>query len=236
MTSAAAASRSARKTPSAAMPVMTCVPLMSASPSFGAELDRSQSGALERDVAWQPLAVKERLALADQHERHVRERGEIAARADRALARHDRRDAAVEHRHDRVERLRLDAGVAGRERVRAQHAGSAHDRNRERLAGSRRVAAHQVELQLDGLRGIDRNVGQPPKAGRDAVNRLAAREPRVDELTRAHDAGAGRRGNLDRSALRDRLEGLEREVVAVELDGHKLAQSGCGVGANGGPF
>ncbi len=34
MTSAAAASRSARKRPNAAMPVITCVPLMSASPSF----------------------------------------------------------------------------------------------------------------------------------------------------------------------------------------------------------
>ena len=72
-----------------------------------AERDRLEPGALERDGARQTLAAIERLALADQRERHVRERREIAAGADRALARHDRRDAALEHRDDQVERLGL---------------------------------------------------------------------------------------------------------------------------------
>ena len=135
-----------------------------------------------------------------------------------------------------VERLRLDAGVTGRERVRAQHARGAHQRNRERLTRPRRMAAHQVELQLDRIGRIDRDVGQPPEAGGHAVDRLAARELRIDEVAGANDAGPRSGSDLDRRAHRGRLERFQRQAVAVELDRHRFAQFGCGIGAKGGPF
>ena len=58
---------------------------MSASPSFGP----SVSGSMPAAAAPSRRALAEHLALADQHERAVRERGEVAARAERAVLGHD---------------------------------------------------------------------------------------------------------------------------------------------------
>ncbi len=98
------------------------------------------------------------------------------------------------------------------------------------------MAANQVDLQLDRVGGVDRDVGQPPEAGRHAVDRLAARELRFDEVARASHARPRRGSDLHRRAQRDRLERFQREAMAVEFDRHKFAQFGCGIGAKGGPF
>jgi hypothetical protein len=114
--------------------------------------------------------------------------------------------------------------------------GRAHERNRERLTGPRRMTSDEIELQFDRLRRIDRNIRQPPEARRDAVDRRAACELRLDELTSADDASPRRGRDLDRRPRGDRLERLQREAVAVELDRHRVDQFGRGWFANGGPF
>ena len=109
-TCSAAASASARTA------VDGWVPLISASPSFGARADRLQPGALSASAPAMKLNASSRtrracfsafsaisaaarrrrlnrLAFADQHQRQVRERREIAAGADRAARRHDGMDA-----------------------------------------------------------------------------------------------------------------------------------------------
>ena len=110
-----------RRARGASTAVEACVPLISASPSFGAERDRREARRAARAAAPGTCAVAvPRLALADEHEREVRERREVAARADRAAARHDRVHAAVQQREQRLERL--DAGCRrsrGRARWRA---------------------------------------------------------------------------------------------------------------------
>ena len=63
---------------------------------LGGQRDRLQAGARQRLAARERLAAERRLALADQHQREVGERREVPGRADRSLARHDRRDAALE--------------------------------------------------------------------------------------------------------------------------------------------
>ena len=94
--SAARASRSAPASASAATAVDTCVPLISASPSFGPSATGARPAARERVArpACARVAVPH-LAFADQHERDVRERREVAARADRSAARHARMHAAL---------------------------------------------------------------------------------------------------------------------------------------------
>ncbi len=82
---------------------------------FWTKGNRSQPSPLERGRAGKPLAAIERFALADQRERHMCERREIAARADRSLTWHDGCYAAFEHCCDEIERLQLHAGVSGRE-------------------------------------------------------------------------------------------------------------------------
>src|SRR5579862_2631313 len=167
----------------------------------------------------------------------MRERGEIAARADGSLRRNDRCDAAVEHRDEKVERLRLDAGMTGRERVRSQDAGSADKRNRKRFARSCSVASDEIELERNGIGRVDGNACKASEACRDAVDRFAAIESGVDELARTFHALTGGGRNANRRAVSDRLDILERQMAAIEPDWvQNFDQSGCVGLANGGPF
>ena len=95
--SAARPSRSAPASASAATAVDGCVPLMSASPSFGASVTGCKAGPCQRVASRKHrriMITKRRFAFADQHEREVRERREVAARADRSAGRHARVHAA----------------------------------------------------------------------------------------------------------------------------------------------
>ena len=94
--SAVAASRRARTIPSAAIAAMNCVPLTSDRPSLLASRIGSRPTLAQRSRAVEELAVDHRLALADEREREVRERSEVAARADRATRGDDGKHAAVE--------------------------------------------------------------------------------------------------------------------------------------------
>jgi hypothetical protein len=74
-------------------------------PLLGLELDRREPGAPQRGGARHPLAVDERLALADQDQREMGERRQVARRSDRAAARDDRHDAALEQRQQQLDEL-----------------------------------------------------------------------------------------------------------------------------------
>ena len=76
-------------------------------------------------------------AFADQAQRGVRERGEVAAGAKRAIGRHDRRDAGDSDGDEVLDDGRPGArGVAARQGRGAQQHHRAHD-----LAFERRTAA-----------------------------------------------------------------------------------------------
>ena len=127
--------------------------------------------------------------------------------------------------------------MARRERVRPQRARSADERNRERLAGAGGVAADEVQLQRNGVGRSDRHVREPPEAGRDAVDGLAAREPAFDELARPRYPLARGGGDRYRRSAGYRVNLLEGEVPAVDLDsGQNCDQSGTTGFANGGPL
>ena len=78
---------------------------------------RPQTGLGERVGAG---ASVERVAFADEHQRQVRERGEVAAGADRSARRHAGVHAGVEQRDERLDGLDANSGVALGEHVRAQ--------------------------------------------------------------------------------------------------------------------
>ena len=101
-----------RRSASASTAADGCVPLMSARPSLGPSTTGARPAARSASAPGTRPAVDDRLAFADEHEREVRERREVAAGADRAAARHDRVHAGVEQRDQRIERARADAGVA----------------------------------------------------------------------------------------------------------------------------
>jgi hypothetical protein len=121
-----------------------------------------------------------------------------------------------------VERLRFDARVAGRERVRSKHACGAHDRNAKRRAGSGGMAADQIELQLGGVLRRNHDIGEPSEAGRHAIDWLSSSEVSLHKITGTCDALAGCRRNDYRGSEGHRLDRFKREMVAVYFDWGRL--------------
>ena len=82
---------------SSSMPSMPSVPLISASPSLAASSIGRSPAACSASAAGDPGAVlAEHPALAHQHQRAVRQRGQVAGGAQRAVLGHPRCDVVVE--------------------------------------------------------------------------------------------------------------------------------------------
>ena len=162
-----------------ASPRMPSVPLISASPSFARSVSGSIPASPSASAAGRgsPVAVDD-LPLADQRQRAVRERREVAARAERAVLGDDRRDAGVEQLEDRLGDLRPGARVPHGQRPRAQQHHRPHHLALDRRPHAGGVRADQRPLQLLAPLRRDRGVGQRAEPGRDAVDGLlAAGEP-----------------------------------------------------------
>ena len=117
----------------------------------------------------------------------MRERGQVAAGAQRAARRHPRVDARGEQRQQQLDRLPPNARGAGGQRVGAQQDRRAHDLGRERLADAAGVAAQQVELQPRDLVMRDRDVDEPAEAGVHPVGRRARLDGPLDQRARRRD-------------------------------------------------
>jgi hypothetical protein len=171
------------------------------------------------------------LALADQRERAVGQRREVARGAERAVLAHHRGDAGVEQREDRLGDDRPRARVAHRQGACAQQHHRAHDLALDRRAHPGRVRAHERALQLLAPAGGDDDVGQRAEPGRDAVRRLGRVEQPVD------DPGAGRhdlprgirqRHPRARASDRDDILGLDRGPRQLHGVAHRGAAYGLG--------
>jgi len=184
---------------------------------LGPEHQRLEPGGGERKGGGLAAPGHDALALADEREREVGERRQVAAGPDRSLRWDHGQDVSIEQRDELLERLEPDAREALRQHVRAQQ----HERPRlgrsERRADARGVRAHQVHLQLAQPIVRDADVGEVAEAGRHAVDDVAARNGRVDHAPRGFDRLAGIRVELDRTAAaRHRFEPREVERGAVD--------------------
>ena len=168
-------------------------------PFLGPERDRRSPAAAS--ASRPPTSVgrvaDRGLALADEDERQVGERREIAARADRAAARHARVDAVVEQVEQPLERLAPDAGEALGEHVRAQRHRGAHGADRQRVADAGGVAAQQVHLQRAERVARDGRSRRARRTRVDAVDRRVAERLTIDDGARRVDARRGVRREPD---------------------------------------
>ena len=176
----------------------------------------------QRLAAGEPLATEERLALADQDQRQVGQRSEIAARADRALLRHEGDHVALEHRDEQVQRALADPAVSSGEDVRAQKHQRAHGRGRQRGARACGVGEDQVALQLAQIGARDGHLGQGAEARVHPVGRDTALGDPIHQTAPGPHALARRCRDLDAGASR-RCRGhlLERQGAAVDDDPHE---------------
>ncbi len=163
---------------------------------------RREIGALERFGSGHAFAAIKRFTTTEQHDRQVRQRREIAARADRTLFRNHRNHVVVEQVDQRVQGRHADAGMPAHQRVDADHEHRAHDARIERLADADRVRDHEVVLQLFQQRAFallrvatrqfvaramraEQLVGIAAETGSDAVDRFAAADFFGEEVRRA---------------------------------------------------
>ena len=156
------------------------------------------------------------------------QRSEVAARADRASARHLRQDPVLETIEQPLGDLRASPRVPLRKRVRAHEQRCPDDLVRIGLADAARMAAQQSELELLGqLSGHPRR-DEAPEARRHPVRRPLRGNRLVDDLAR-------RRHLLARGIVQLRGGALDRdlpdvgggEVLTCQADhgrlGHRLA-------------
>ena len=129
---------------------------------------------------------------------------EVAARADRASARHLGNHATAETVEQQLRDLEPSPRVALRKRIRAHEHRRPHDLVRVRLADAARVAAEQAHLQLLGQLARYPSRDEAAEAGGHAVGRFIPSERLV------HDCAS--RGHL--------LAGAFVELRACRSDRH----------------
>jgi len=179
---------------------------------LGRQRERREADRAQRRVGRHALAVLPELALADQRQRQVGERRQVARGADRALRGDPRHQARVQHRQQRVDHLLAHARRAARQAAGLEGQRQPHHRRGKRRPDAHAVRADQVELQPVELVGRDARAGELAEAGVDAVDRPLAGGGARDR--RGAGAQAGSRGRVELEAHRrgvDRLQLLERE-------------------------
>ena len=119
-------------------------PVHEREPFLGLEAKRLEPRPGERVGAREKLPADPCPSLADERQREMRQRSEVAARPDRASARHLRQDTVLETIEQPLGDLRASPGVALRKRVRAHEQRRADDLVRIGLADAASMAAQQV--------------------------------------------------------------------------------------------
>ena len=152
--------------------------------------DKPGGARARRAPAQQRRVVADRgVPLADEHERQVRERREVAARADRPAARHQRVDAAVEQRRSAA---RASSGGCPRSPWPARsRAAPSIARTARTGSGSPTPAAwlrSRFTLQRAERVARNRRLGERAEPGVDAVDRRVAGGLPIDDRARRVDA------------------------------------------------
>ena len=188
---------------------------------FRRERERREAGLGEHRRGGAGAVATMEFALADEREREMRERREVAARADGPLLGNGRPEVGVEHRAEESRHVGARAREALRDDVRAEEHHRAHFALRERRTHAARVAADEIHLQRGELVARDRHLAQFAEARRDAVHHLVSLDDAGDDVARDHHAVAG--GGVEGDG---RLPGGHRADVG---DGEGAAVDGDGV-------
>jgi hypothetical protein len=120
-------------------------------------------------------------ALAEQHERAVRERRQIPGRAQRPVLRHPRRDSGVQQVHQAARQRRPYTRPAQRQRPYAQQHHRPHHFRRHRVADAGSMRTDQGVLKLRATVRGDGRAGKGAESGGHAVHGTAGRLDVVDD-------------------------------------------------------
>jgi len=184
------------------------------------QVDRLEARRLQGIGPGTPLSLIDGLAFADEYECGVRERREIAGRADAAVPRDRRVDAPIDHVAEQVDYLGPHAGSAGCERVGSEQEDRPHDILGKGWSDTDRVAPHEIPLERAKLVVRDAHRREIAETGVDAVNRIVGASDLGDDLRGLLDLPLRRSVESDRDvAARNGDHVGDGEVVAGESQG-----------------
>ncbi len=184
--------------------------------------------ARTRPRAAKALSFHPRAAFADQRERQVRERSEVAAGPDRSPARNLGQDAAVETREQQLGQLGPSARVSAGERVRPHQHRAPNDLVGIGIADAAGMTAKEAQLELLCELGRDSSRDEASEPGRDAVRGLLVRERPLDNRPRGGHLLPGRIGQLHRRSFDcDRPDVVGGEVLTGDADRGRLRHRGA---------
>ena len=141
---------------------------------LGPELVRREPGRSERSGSKHPVAGRRKhFSLSHERQSDVAQRGQIPARPNASLLRHQRLHSGVEHADQSFYQSRCHSACRPEEDIGAEQHDRAHHGGRERTAHAGGMTAHEVGLELVELIGGNPYVGELPEAGIDPVDRLS---------------------------------------------------------------
>ena len=190
------------------------------------EDDRLEAGGPECRPRIDVVATLDHLALAEQHQRDVRERREVTTATQRAVLGHPRRDAGREQLEQPVGQHRSRPAATHGEGAGAEQHHRSHDLGLDRVAETSRVRSDQRSLQARPARGLDVHIGERAEAGRDAVDGLPRRRQPLDDVARRLHRGPGLIAeHRPRTTAGYRHDVVDGEAVAREDDvGHEFSR------------
>ena len=187
---------------------------------LGAERQRFYAGLFQGRRSGHALAVNQHVAFADQRQRHVRQRCQVAGGTDRALRGHIGHEPGVVHSEQGVDHHFAHAGVTTRQAGGLEREHQAHDLGRQRCTDTDAVGADQIELQGVELGLADALVGQFAETCVDTVDwRLAVGSVLHDLLAGADRPAARRRQCQRHKPGMDGLKLFQRQAAGLDRDG-----------------
>ncbi len=187
-------------------------------PLLGLEGERRHAVSAHEIRGRRDLAIHPDLPFADQAERQMGERDQIAARAQGAAARHDRKDLRLDHPHEVLEERQPHAAVSERQRVGAERQHEANDLGLELRSRSRGVAPDQIHLELLHVLVGDADRLELPESRVDPVDGAPLLEDALDQRAGGRDAGGHLGRERDAGASGDRAEILEAKRRPADRD------------------
>ena len=189
------------------------------------EFDRLEPGRPQRFCGRSDDSLEHDVTLAEQGQRTVCERGEVAARTERSVLGDDRRDARVEEVDHRLRDQRTGAAVAEREGAGPQEHHGPDDLVLDRCAHSGSVRPHQRGLQGSSPFGWDRHGRERAEPCRDAVLRFALGEAIDDGAGCCHPIDGRVREFDPLGTPCDGDDVVDADAGSVEVDGHDVRSS-----------
>src|SRR5215468_4224824 len=127
----------------------------------------------------------------------MRERSEIATRADRSFFGNDRMHAPVEHLTKQLDDFATNSAEAERKHIGPEQHHCAHFGIGEGWADSASVTADKVQLELAEFVRWHPDIGELSEAGVDAVDHCIARHDLLNQFARGSNAWRHRPRDCD---------------------------------------